>query len=63
MPGTNSVIAAVFDPEMNAYSGGMHRYNTTTGEKKDHWNYTPKISLKSLEKATGSGDYWCLWTE
>ncbi|MCB9309919.1 MAG: DUF11 domain-containing protein [Lewinellaceae bacterium] len=56
MPGTNSVIAAVFDPEMNAYSGGMHRYNTTTGEKEGSLElYTQNIT-EVFGKATGFGE-------
>ena len=56
MPGTNSVVAAVFDPEMNAYSGGMHRYNTTTGAKEGSIQLYSLNTTIAFGKATGFGD-------
>ncbi len=56
MPGTNSVVAAVFDPEVNAYSGGLHRYNTQTGAKDGSKElYTRDINI-AFGKATGFGE-------
>ncbi len=56
MPGTNSVVAAVFDPESNAYSGGLHRYNTQTGAKEGSKElYTRNINI-AFGKATGFGE-------
>ncbi|MEZ4910042.1 MAG: SdrD B-like domain-containing protein [Saprospiraceae bacterium] len=56
MPGTNSVVAAVFDPEMNAYSGGMHRYNTTTGAKEGSIELYSLNTTIAFGKATGFGE-------
>lgn len=56
MPGTNSVVASVFDPETNSYSGGLHRYNTQTGAKDGSKElYTRDIDI-AFGKATGFGE-------
>lgn len=54
--GTNQVIAAVFDPEYNTYSGGVHKYNTRDGyllASKEL--YTNDIDSQ-FGKATGLGE-------
>lgn len=32
VPGSGSVVATVYDPEINSYSGGLHRYSTVNGQ-------------------------------
>lgn len=56
MPGTGSVVSTVFDPEMNSYSGGLHRYNTTTGKKEGSKELYTRNSQIVFGKATGFGD-------
>ena len=56
IPGTNEVIAAVYDPMINSYSGGIHRYNTLDGSKvgvKELYSHT---IYPVFGKATGFGD-------
>ncbi len=56
LPGTSEVVASVYDPIYDTYSGGLHRYNTTNGRKLDAIQlYTSNIDLQ-LGKATGFGD-------
>jgi uncharacterized repeat protein (TIGR01451 family) len=56
IPGTGEVITAVFDPLFNTYSGGLHSYNTSTGEKTSSKElYNSNIS-SYFGKATGFGD-------
>ena len=56
IPGTNEVVSANFDPLINSYSGGLHRYSTKNG------NLLSAIELYTHEvtpqygKATGFGD-------
>ncbi|MBK9734403.1 MAG: DUF11 domain-containing protein [Saprospiraceae bacterium] len=56
MPGTNSVVATVFDPEINAYSGGLHRYNTQTGKKEASRELYTRNTDINFGKATGFGE-------
>jgi uncharacterized repeat protein (TIGR01451 family) len=56
MPGTNSVVATVFDPEINSYSGGLHRYNTTTGKKEASKELYTEETVTLFGKATGFGE-------
>jgi uncharacterized repeat protein (TIGR01451 family) len=56
MPGTGSVVAAVFDPEINSYSGGLHRYNTTTGKKEAGKELYTRETINLFGKATGFGE-------
>ena len=56
MPGTGEIVATVYDPLFNTYSGGLHKYNTTNGQKvsaKELYNHN--IS-DYFGKATGFGD-------
>lgn len=56
MPGTGEIVAAVYDPLFNTYSGGIHKYNTSNGKKvsaKELYNHN--IS-NYFGKATGFGD-------
>ena len=56
MPGTNEVVAAVFDPIFNTYSGGLHRYNTTDGSKVAAQELYSNNVTNYFGKATGFGD-------
>jgi len=56
LPGSNSVVAAVFDPETNAYSGGLHRYNTQTGKKEGSKELYVRDIDVAFGKASGFGD-------
>ncbi|MBK8625464.1 MAG: DUF11 domain-containing protein [Saprospiraceae bacterium] len=56
MPGTNSVVATVFDPEINTYSGGLHRYNTSTGKKEAGKELYTRETVNLFGKATGFGE-------
>lgn len=56
MPGTGSVVSTVFDPEMNSYSGGLHRYNTTTGKKEGSKELYSRNTQIVFGKATGFGE-------
>lgn len=56
MPGTGSVVSTVFDPEMNSYSGGLHRYNTTTGKKEGSKELYTRNTQVLFGKSTGFGD-------
>ena len=56
MPGTGAIVATVYDPLFNTYSGGLHKYNTSNGQKisaKELYNHN--IS-DYFGKATGFGD-------
>jgi uncharacterized repeat protein (TIGR01451 family) len=56
LPGTGSVVTSVFDPELNSYSGGLHRYNTTNGEKEGTKELYTRETVNLFGKATGFGD-------
>lgn len=63
MPGTNSVVSVVFDPDQNTYSGGLHRYSTSNGQligKREL--YTRNLDV-TLGKATGFGDVIAICNE
>jgi uncharacterized repeat protein (TIGR01451 family) len=63
LPGTNSVVAVVFDPDQNTYSGGLHRYSTRDGKllgKKELYSRNVTVNLG---KATGFGDVIAICTE
>lgn len=56
LPGTGSVVSSVFDPEINSYSGGLHRYNTTTGRKEAGKELYTRETTINFGKASGFGD-------
>ena len=56
VPGTNSVIASVFDPLFNTYSGGLHRYSTIDGSKLASQELYNRNLTEYFGKATGFGD-------
>jgi uncharacterized repeat protein (TIGR01451 family) len=56
MPGSGSVVAAVFDPNTNAYSGGFHRYSTRNGQKEGAIELYTRNTETAFGKATGFGD-------
>ncbi|MBK9254632.1 MAG: hypothetical protein IPM42_04025 [Saprospiraceae bacterium] len=60
MPGSGSVVASVFDPDVNAYSGGFHRYNTTNGTKEGAIELYTRNTEIAFGKATGFGDVTAL---
>lgn len=63
MPGTNSVVAAVFDPHLNAYSGGLHRYSTRNGDLLGVKELYRLNTTVAFGKATGFGDLVATCTE
>ncbi len=56
LPGTNSVVAAAFDPEGNTTSGGFHKYSTTNGKRLSTVELYTRNSSELFGKATGFGD-------
>lgn len=56
LPGSNSVVAATYDPSTNSYSGGVQRYNTTNGSKINAKELYTRESTIAFGKATGFGD-------
>lgn len=56
MPGTNSVVAAVYDPLAAAYSGGLHMYNTSNGTKMSSIQLYDQSYTINFGKSTGFGD-------
>ncbi|KXK39636.1 MAG: PKD domain-containing protein [Bacteroidetes bacterium OLB9] len=56
LPGTGSVVSTVFDPEINSYSGGLHRYSTITGKKQAGKELYTRETVALFGKATGFGD-------
>jgi uncharacterized repeat protein (TIGR01451 family) len=56
LPGTNSVVATVYDPDFNSYSGGMHKYNTTNGNKITSIELYTETRYPQFGKATGFGE-------
>ncbi len=56
LPGTGEVIASVYDPLYNTYSGGLHRYKTNNGSLVNIKElYTYNIS-EYFGKSTGFGE-------
>ncbi len=56
LPNPNEVIATVYDPLFNTYSGGLHRYSALNGQKlasKELYNHN---IMDYFGKATGFGD-------
>jgi len=56
MPGTNEVVTAVFDPVLNTYSGGLHRYSTVDGSKLGAQELYSNNVTNYFGKATGFGN-------
>ena len=56
LPGSDDVIAAVFDPLFAAYSGGLHRYDTNSGQKVGSRELYNQNIAEYFGKATGFGD-------
>lgn len=56
LPGRNEIIATAYDPDREAYSAGLIRYSTDTGEKLDSILLYIRNSNPYLGKATGFGD-------
>jgi hypothetical protein len=56
LPGTNSVVATVYDPDINSYSGGLHKYNTKTGAKITSIELYTETTDPVFGKATGFGE-------
>jgi len=55
LPNSNSIISAVFDPITDAYSGGLHRYDTRDGSMIDAVQLYGNNSSEYFGKATGFG--------
>ncbi len=56
LPGSGEVVAAVYDPILNAYSGGLHRYNTSNGQKSNAKELYAQNLSDLFGKATGFGE-------
>ncbi len=56
LPGSNSVVAMVYDPIIDSYSGGMHRYSTVDGSKISAKQLYTRDITANLGKATGFGN-------
>lgn len=56
MPGSSTVVATVFDPDLNTFSGGLHRYDTNTGKKVAAIELYTREAVVMFGKATGFGD-------
>lgn len=56
LPGSSEVVAAVYDPSANSYSGGLHRYNTDDGSKTGAIELYSHAIYPQFGKATGFGD-------
>jgi uncharacterized repeat protein (TIGR01451 family) len=55
VPGTGSVVATVYDPETNAYSGGLHRYSTSNGRLIGSKELYSRNTQELFGKASGFG--------
>ena len=55
-PGSNAVIAMVYDPHNNSYSGGVHRYSTIDGSLLGSLELYRRNPTVQFGKATGFGD-------
>ncbi len=55
VPGTDEVIATVYDPIFDSYSGGLHRYSTRDGSKLDAIQLYTQTIDPLFGKATGFG--------
>lgn len=55
VPGTDLVIATVFDPEIDPYSGGLHTYSSKTGERLNSVELYSNSVIVEFGKATGFG--------
>lgn len=56
LPGSNEVVATVYDPLTNSYSGGLHRYSTVDGSKSGAIELYSHTTFPVFGKATGFGD-------
>ncbi|MEE9439836.1 MAG: SdrD B-like domain-containing protein, partial [Saprospiraceae bacterium] len=56
LPGSGEIVASVYDPMTNSYSAGLHRYNTTTGDKVGAIELYTHSTSPQFGKATGFGD-------
>lgn len=56
LPGTGKVVAAVYDPEQRAYSGGLYKLNTSTGTKEEVISIYTHKTYPEMGKATGFGE-------
>jgi len=56
LPGSNEVVAAVYDPLINSYSGGLHRYNTQDGSQTGAIELYTHTTFPTFGKASGFGD-------
>ncbi len=55
VPGRNEVVSAVFDPLLEVYSGGLHRYSTVDGSIQAALELYTDEYVENLGKATGFG--------
>lgn len=63
LPGSNEVVATVYDPMTNSYSGGLHRYSTRDGNKSGAIELYTHTTFPVFGKATGFGDITAVCTK
>ena len=56
LPGSGEVVATVYDPILNSYAGGLHRYNTSTGAISNAKELYAQNLSDLFGKATGFGE-------
>ena len=56
LPGSGDVVAAVYDPLLNSYAGGLHRYNTSNGQFINGKELYAQNLSDQFGKATGFGE-------
>ncbi|GLR15697.1 hypothetical protein GCM10007940_03120 [Portibacter lacus] len=56
LPGTGSVVATVFDPDFDSYTGGLHKYSTSNGDKLGVGIIYEHTNDPQFGKASGLGD-------
>ncbi len=56
LPGSSEVVATVYDPLINSYSAGLHRYSTIDGSKSGAIELYTHTTFPVFGKATGFGD-------
>lgn len=56
LPGSGSVVATVFDPEFDSYTGGLHRYSTSNGSKLGSLVVYAHSNNPLFGKASGLGN-------
>lgn len=56
VPGKSEMLSTVFDPYLNTYSGGLHRYSTLDGHRVSAVELYSSNAVTLFGKATGFGE-------